>query len=74
MPTSTGHANGSSSSWPVARRRYAIDRRAEDQPDQAIEQLRLHKNRIQDVVIAVAASGTTPFTLACMREQNRPAR
>src|SRR5712671_3160433 len=41
---------------------------AEDQPDQAIEQLRLHKIESRDVVIAVAASGTTPFTLACMRE------
>jgi N-acetylmuramic acid 6-phosphate etherase len=41
---------------------------AEDQVTHASELMRLHKVGSADVVIAVAASGTTPFTLACLRE------
>jgi N-acetylmuramic acid 6-phosphate etherase len=44
---------------------------AEDQADQGTQQLRDHKADSKDVLIAVAASGTTPFTLACMREARR---
>jgi N-acetylmuramic acid 6-phosphate etherase len=31
----------------------------------------LHQINVEDVLIAVAASGTTPFTLACLREGRR---
>src|SRR5262249_30978513 len=41
---------------------------AEDQIDQATRLIRQHRIEAADVIIAVAASGTTPFTLACMRE------
>jgi N-acetylmuramic acid 6-phosphate etherase len=41
---------------------------AEDQTEVAAEQIREHKVDGHDVVIAVAASGTTPFTLAALRE------
>ncbi len=41
---------------------------AEDQIDQAIGLVRRHNIDASDVLIAVAASGTTPFTLACLRE------
>ncbi len=41
---------------------------AEDQTDQALNLMRQHRVAAADVVIAVAASGTTPFTLACLRE------
>jgi N-acetylmuramic acid 6-phosphate etherase len=41
---------------------------AEDQIDQAARLIRYHRIKAEDVIIAVAASGTTPFTLACMRE------
>ena len=44
---------------------------AEDQVDQGIQLVREHKVDSKDVVIAVAASGTTPFTLACLREAKR---
>ena len=44
---------------------------AEDEIDQGIQQVRDHKADSKDVLIAVAASGTTPFTLACMREGKR---
>lgn len=40
---------------------------AEDETDRAARLIQQHKVRATDVVIAVAASGTTPFTLACMR-------
>src|SRR3984893_13460054 len=33
--------------------------------------MRQHNVAVSDVVIAVAASGTTPFTLACLREAKR---
>lgn len=41
---------------------------AEDQVAHATELVRQHRVSAADVVIAVAASGTTPFTLACLRE------
>ncbi len=44
---------------------------AEDQDQQAIELVRRHEIGAFDVTIAVAASGTTPFTLACLREAKK---
>jgi N-acetylmuramic acid 6-phosphate etherase len=41
---------------------------AEDETDQAVGLVRRHAVDASDVLIAVAASGTTPFTLACLRE------
>ena len=41
---------------------------AEDEIEHAERLVREHVIDSKDVVIAVAASGTTPFTLACMRE------
>ena len=41
---------------------------AEDEIGQAIDLVRRHGITAKDVLIAVAASGTTPFTLACLRE------
>ena len=41
---------------------------AEDEMEQAAAQVRRHNLGAADVLIAVAASGTTPFTLACLRE------
>jgi N-acetylmuramic acid 6-phosphate etherase len=41
---------------------------AEDEIERAIKVAREHRIGDPDVVIAVAASGTTPFTLACMRD------
>ncbi len=41
---------------------------AEDEIDQAARLVRQHRIGAADVVIAVAASGTTPFTVSCMRE------
>jgi N-acetylmuramic acid 6-phosphate etherase len=41
---------------------------AEDETEEAIQAIQQHKIRTPDVLIAVAASGTTPFTLACLRE------
>jgi N-acetylmuramic acid 6-phosphate etherase len=43
----------------------------EDEPGQAIDLVRRHGVARNDVLIAVAASGTTPFTLACLREAKR---
>jgi N-acetylmuramic acid 6-phosphate etherase len=40
---------------------------AEDQVELAIEAVNENKVDSKDVLIAVAASGTTPFTLACLR-------
>jgi N-acetylmuramic acid 6-phosphate etherase len=68
-------------SWPedrlltlIAGGREALVRSvegAEDQSDEAIDLVRRHAIGARDVVIAVAASGTTPFTLACLREAKR---
>jgi N-acetylmuramic acid 6-phosphate etherase len=41
---------------------------AEDQAEHAAELVRQHGIGPDDVLIAVAASGTTPFTVACLRE------
>src|SRR5271155_2606952 len=41
---------------------------AEDELGQAVDLVRRHGISASDVLIAVAASGTTPFTLACLRE------
>jgi N-acetylmuramic acid 6-phosphate etherase len=41
---------------------------AEDETVEAATSVRQHRIGAPDVVIAVAASGTTPFTLACLRE------
>jgi N-acetylmuramic acid 6-phosphate etherase len=41
---------------------------AEDQAEEGARLIREHKVDAKDVVIAVAASGTTPFTVACLRE------
>lgn len=44
---------------------------AEDEIDQAARLIRQHAVSPADILIAVAASGTTPFTLACLREAKR---
>jgi N-acetylmuramic acid 6-phosphate etherase len=44
---------------------------AEDLAEQGAQQIREHGVDSRDVVIAVAASGTTPFTLAALREAKR---
>jgi N-acetylmuramic acid 6-phosphate etherase len=44
---------------------------AEDETAHAHRQVKQHRIDHNDVVIAVAASGTTPFTLACLRESKR---
>src|SRR6266481_386036 len=44
---------------------------AEDAVDQAVRLVRQHEIGASDVLIAVAASGTTPFTLSCLKEARR---
>jgi N-acetylmuramic acid 6-phosphate etherase len=44
---------------------------AEDEVEHAVRLVRQHDIAGDDVIIAVAASGNTPFTLACMREAKR---
>ena len=44
---------------------------AEDEIGQAADLVRRHRVNGRDALIGVAASGTTPFTLACMREAKR---
>jgi N-acetylmuramic acid 6-phosphate etherase len=44
---------------------------AEDDAERGAERVRQHAIGPDDVLIAVAASGTTPFTLACLREAKR---
>jgi len=44
---------------------------AEDEVEHAVRLVRQHGIGAPDVIIAVAASGTTPFTLSCMREAKR---
>jgi N-acetylmuramic acid 6-phosphate etherase len=41
---------------------------AEDEANEAVRLIREHKVDTKDVLIAVAASGTTPFTVASLRE------
>ena len=65
-------------SWPqerllllIAGGREALVRSvegAEDESEQAVGLVRRFGIEPRDVLIAVAASGTTPFTLACLRE------
>src|SRR5262249_16956045 len=44
---------------------------AEDDTARAVELIAQHDIGRNDVLIAVAASGTTPFTLACLKEAGR---
>jgi N-acetylmuramic acid 6-phosphate etherase len=44
---------------------------AEDAVDQAARLVQQHEIGINDVLIAVAASGTTPFTLSCLQEARK---
>jgi len=44
---------------------------AEDEAKHALALIKSHKLTKADVLIAVAASGTTPFTLACLRAAKR---
>ncbi|MGA9546393.1 MAG: N-acetylmuramic acid 6-phosphate etherase, partial [Rhodomicrobium sp.] len=44
---------------------------AEDEIEHAAELIRRHAIAPKDVLIAVAASGATPFTLSCLREAKR---
>ena len=44
---------------------------AEDAVDQAVRLVQQHDIGVNDVVIAVAASGTTPFTVACLKQARR---
>jgi len=44
---------------------------AEDAVEQAIRLVQQHEIGVNDVLIAVAASGTTPFTLSCLKEARR---
>jgi N-acetylmuramic acid 6-phosphate etherase len=44
---------------------------AEDEIEEAVRLVRQHALGPSDALIAVAASGTTPFTLACLREARR---
>ena len=44
---------------------------AEDEGERGGERVREHRVGPDDVLIAVAASGTTPFTLTCLREAKR---
>ncbi|MDQ4060657.1 MAG: N-acetylmuramic acid 6-phosphate etherase, partial [Pseudomonadota bacterium] len=44
---------------------------AEDKAEHGAELVRQHQVGPRDVLVAVAASGTTPFTLACLREARR---
>lgn len=47
---------------------------AEDEVERAVERIRQHAvgaRGARDVMVAVAASGTTPFTLSCLREAKR---
>ncbi len=41
---------------------------AEDEAEQGTRAVRIHRLGPNDVLIAVAASGATPFTLSCLRE------
>src|SRR6476469_4725475 len=44
---------------------------AEDDVEQAVHAVGQHSINATDVIIAVAASGRTPFTLTCLREGKR---
>ena len=49
----------------------AVRGRRRGRGDQAVRLVRQHDIGLDDVVIAVAASGTTPFTLSCLQEAKR---
>jgi N-acetylmuramic acid 6-phosphate etherase len=53
--------------WPPEALLKSIEG-AEDETEHAVRLVRKHNIHANDVVIAVAASGKTPFTLACLRE------
>jgi len=44
---------------------------AEDEVEQAVALVTRHEINAADVLIAVAASGTTPFTMTCLREARK---
>jgi N-acetylmuramic acid 6-phosphate etherase len=44
---------------------------AEDEVEHAAELIERHRVNADDALIAVAASGTTPFTLSCLRQARR---
>jgi N-acetylmuramic acid 6-phosphate etherase len=44
---------------------------AEDEAEQATARIQKHRTQAADTIVAVAASGTTPFTVACVREAKR---
>jgi N-acetylmuramic acid 6-phosphate etherase len=44
---------------------------AEDSVDQAVRVVEQHEVGSNDVLVAVAASGTTPFTLSCLKEAKK---
>lgn len=44
---------------------------AEDEVEQAVALVTRHEINADDVLIAVAASGTTPFTVTCLREARK---
>jgi N-acetylmuramic acid 6-phosphate etherase len=44
---------------------------AEDEAEQAAQQIGHHDVGAADAIVAVAASGTTPYTLGCLREARR---
>src|SRR5690348_7708440 len=66
--------------WPKERIRFIVAggeaafvtsiEGAEDDVGDAVEQIKAARLTPQDVVIAVAASGATPFTVAALREAN----
>jgi N-acetylmuramic acid 6-phosphate etherase len=66
--------------WPKERIRFIVAggeaafvtsiEGAEDDVDDAVEQIEAARLTPQDVVIAVAASGATPFTVTALREAN----
>src|SRR5262245_16666610 len=43
----------------------------EDDVEEAMRQIETHNVGADDVLVAIAASGTTPFTVACLREARR---
>ncbi len=57
--------------WVMAGERSALMHSLEGVEDNALGYLYMDKVTKDDVVIAVAASGTTPFTLDCMREAKK---
>jgi N-acetylmuramic acid 6-phosphate etherase len=71
IPTFIGRKIGCCCSWPAAGCLAASVEGAEDAVEQAIRLVQQHEIGVTDVLIAVAASGTTPFTLSCLKEARR---